>query len=238
MKINREEIEPGKWEYADEDAAFVLCALPEFYISNIDDFIEGRQKVIKRDAHGDRVEGENVVLGEEVIDYLLEIRSEAFAAYQAKDFPLMLAKLGQLEAQCNWRGLAFATRSIVADDYSFRASQSERASQPRPIARSVRDGRALFASELIASIAPSKVLVPRIDDETRKGLWQAFFDLLVDEELDPVPIETESNEPLAVEFNTNPIKAKKRDEYEDADDPERACYMFSTFKKEISKARK
>lgn len=134
MKINREEIEPGKWEYADEDEGwFIFWVKPDYDVESMDNFIEGRQKVIRRDAHGNRVEVENVVLGEEVIEHLLEIRGEALAAYRARDVPLMLAKLGQLEAQCNWRGLAFAARPEVELATKTRRSKSRSGSSSRSV---------------------------------------------------------------------------------------------------------
>ena len=160
--------------YTGEEADFVFFALPDLNIGSIDDFIDGKQQAITRNTKGERVEGDFVVLGAEVVSFLREIRAGAFAAYRAGNIDLMMAKLGQLEAQCNWRGLAFATKSIVADDYAFRVKQSEtnrtNAENRHPIARSGKDERDLFADELVAKIAPSRGVAPKLTKVVMRGL--------------------------------------------------------------------
>lgn len=169
MKINRTQDASGTWSYnSPDEAAFVLCAFPEFYVSNIDDFIEGRQKVIRNDAHGDQVEGENVVLGEEVIAHLLEIRGEALAAYRAGDFPLMLAKLGQLEAQCNWRGLAFAARPEVALAEKTRKAKSKSGGGGRSMKI---DGEKLSRKSIIKRLAIER---DELNWVPPGNLWEPF----------------------------------------------------------------
>lgn len=75
-----------------EEADFVLFAQPDYNIGSIDAFIDGKQRVITRDAKNERVEGELVVLGAEVVSYLRELRAEAVAAFRACNIELMMAK--------------------------------------------------------------------------------------------------------------------------------------------------
>lgn len=210
--------------YTGEEADFVFFALPDYNVESIDNFIDGNQRAITRNTKGERVEGDFVVLGGEVVSFLREIRTGAFAAYRVGNIDLMMAKLGQLEAQCNWRGLAFATKSIVADDYAFRVRQSDKAKKPRPIARSGKTKQEIFSSDLIAIIAPSKERIPRITKDIRIELRQKFFDLLADEELDPEWGDD------CITFNTNR-------EGDDSDEPARSKFEFSTFEKLLSEAR-
>ena len=221
--------------YTGEEADFVFFALPDYSIESIDDFIDGKQRAITRNAKGERVEGDFVVLGAEVASYLREVRAGAFAAYRVGNIDLMMAKLGQLEAQCNWRGLAFATKSIVADDYAFRVKQSERAQTERPIAWSGKDGRALCANKLVKTIAPSKSNVPRINADDRAELWGQFFDLLSDEELDP---EWCGEKDESITFNINhPRDHTTTENSSNRDEPKRRTFKQSTFDKLLSEAR-
>lgn len=221
--------------YTGEEADFVFFALPDYSIESIDDFIDGKQRAITRNATGERVEGDFVVLGAEVVSYLREIRAGAFAAYRAGNIDLMMAKLGQLEAQCNWRGLAFATKSIVADEYRFRLNQRERAQAPRALAYSGRSGEALFSSDLVARIAPSKSNIPRITADDRAELWGQFFNLLSDEELDP---EWCGENDDCIAFNVNhPRDHTTTENNSNRDEPKRGTFKMSTFDKLLSEAR-
>ena len=223
--------------YTGEEADFVFFALPDYNVESIDNFVDGNQRAIARNTKGERVEGDFVVLGAEIVSFLREIRAGAFAAYRAGEIDLMMAKLGQLEAQCNWRGLAFATKSIVSDYYGSRVKQSERqrgnAENRHPIAWSGKDGRALFTDELVAAIAPSKAVMPRITRDGVLELWHKFFHLLGDghEELDP---ELCGDDDERVTFNINDPRKRKND---DSCEPKRGKLMRSTFKKYLDAVR-
>ena len=219
--------------YTGEEADFVFFALPDFNVGSIDDFIDGKQRSITRTAKGERVEGELVVLGAEVVSYLRELRAEAVAAFRACNIELTMAKLGQLEAQCNWRGLAFATKNIVADDYQFRSNQREKAKAPRAIAYSGKSGEALFARDLVARIAPSKGDVPLIDADKRNEIWRQFFALLNSEELDP---EWGGEDDEYITFNVNHPRDRTTTE-SNGDEPKRGTFNLSTFRKLLSEAR-
>lgn len=129
MKINRTEIEPGLWQYFGEDEAFVLCVQMlvskhrdenddepleiqvirkrnEIVIERIDDFIEGRHHLTRKNGKGETVTEGKITLEPQVVDYLAAIRTGALSAFLAGDQGLMLAKLAWLDAECRYYGMA------------------------------------------------------------------------------------------------------------------------------------
>jgi len=73
----------------DDEIEFAVVVWPEYSIESIDNFIDG---------------GEGVPIFPDVADQLREIRHDAFQAFKAKNFDLMMAHLRALHFACYFYG--------------------------------------------------------------------------------------------------------------------------------------